>query len=97
MPAPGKKSAFAFPAEVARFLEVEPDDVDRMIRMDDLPASKIPKARRNVTRIYLPDFHAWLLNRSSGDVLKLRDYTDFIARFDEVARVERKKPEKKAA
>jgi hypothetical protein len=89
------KKAFAFPAEVARFLEIEPADVDRLIEYDELPVSSIPKVRRTVRRIYLPDFHAWLVQRSSGQVRSLMSYEEFLRVFCEVARKERK--EKKAA
>lgn len=77
------KSAFAFPAEVARYLEVEPEDVKRMIKLDALPVSKIPAKTRAVQRIPLRDFHRWLIGRSSGDTSLLADFNtwriDFLA------------------
>lgn len=77
------KSAFAFPAEVARYLEVEPDDVKRMIKLDALPVSKLPMKTRTVQRIPLRDFHRWLIGRSAGDTSHLADFntwrTDFLA------------------
>ena len=73
-------SAFAFPAEVARFLEVDGEDVRRMIELDGLPATKLPKAKRVVHRIYLPDLHDWLVRRSDGSP-RLANYQEFVEKF----------------
>jgi hypothetical protein len=89
-----RSSAYAFVAEVARYLAVDPKDVKRMIELDALPASRIPKKKRTVERIYLPDFHQWILGRSSGQNDRLRDYPAFLAEFDRVARLH---PEAEAA
>jgi hypothetical protein len=81
-----RSSAYAFVAEVARYLAVEPGDVKRMIRLDSLPETRIPKQTRTVARIYLPDFHAWLLSRSSGETRQLADYPAWLAEFNRIAR-----------
>jgi hypothetical protein len=78
-------SVYAFPVEVAAFLEVSPTDVRRMIDLDELPATRIPKAKRVALRIYLPDLHAWLLNRSVGRRDSLRDYPEFLQHFRQAA------------
>jgi hypothetical protein len=76
-------SATAFPAEVARFLLVSPADVQRMVRLDRLPAMKVPMSTRTVLRFYLPDLHRWLVGRSDA-CYELRNYADFLERFDRV-------------
>ena len=81
-----RSSAYAFVAEVARFLAVEPSDIKSMIRLDKLPHTLIPKATRNVPRIYLPDLHAWLLSRSAGDCHQLQNYPAWLAEFNRIAR-----------
>lgn len=81
-----RSSSYAFPAEVARYLACEPEDVKRMIRHDRLPVTRIPKRTRNVIRIYLPDLHAWLLGRSGGAMERLADYRAFLTEFERSAR-----------
>jgi hypothetical protein len=70
---------------VARFLLVEPEEVRRMVGQDRLPAIEVPLRKRKVLRIYLPDFHRWLLSRST-ESLAMRNYEEFLKRFDETAR-----------
>jgi hypothetical protein len=81
-----RDSAFAFPAEVARFLEVRAEDVQRMIEFDGLPETRVPKRTRTVSRIYLPDFHAWLVGRSKNSA-RLLSYADFLVEFDRRGRL----------
>lgn len=81
-----RKSPNAFVAEVARFLAIEPADVQRHIDCDGLPAIEIPKRTRMVTRIYLPSFHAWLVKRARNADATLRSYETFLKHFDETAR-----------
>ena len=76
----------AFVAEVARYLAVDPDDVQRMIRLAKLPAIRIPKVTRTVQRIPLRDFHAWLLKRTTNPTPQLASYETFLADFDAAAR-----------
>ena len=78
-----RKSPNAFVAEVARYLAIDPDDVQRMIRVAKLPAIKIPKAKRAVLRIPLRDFHSWLLKRTQNPPPELSSYDTFLADFDE--------------
>ena len=80
-----RAGAMAFPSEVARFLLVDPAEVRRMIVQDRLPAIQIPLARRKVYRIYLPDLHRWLINRSP-DAADLRNYEAFRKHFDSLGR-----------
>jgi hypothetical protein len=80
------RGALAFPAEVARYLSVDPNDVKRMIRLAKLPAIRIPAATRAVTRIPLRDFHAWLIARSVNETPEFANYEKFMEDFDQVAR-----------
>lgn len=83
---------FAFPAEVARFLCVEPEDVKRMMEMDGMPVTRIPKKKRSVARIPLRDLHGWLRDRSAQETASksaakpLANYETFLADFNAVAR-----------
>lgn len=79
-----QNSPNAFVAEVARYLSVEPEDVQRMIRTSKLPHLKIPRKTRMVYRIPLRDFHGWLKQRSGGTAQQ--DYPTFLADFDTTAR-----------
>ena len=42
---------WAMPAEIARFLRLDPADIATLIKSDGLPATKIPKKTRSVTRV----------------------------------------------
>lgn len=84
-----KNSPNAFVAEVARYLAVEPADVKRMIRVDRLPAIRIPKQVRAVLRVPLRDFHAWLCKRAQNPTPELASYEQFLADFDASARITR--------
>lgn len=78
-----RHSPYAFVAEVARYLAVEPADVRRLIRQHALPATRLPAATRVVHRIPLRDFHAWLLRQtpSPETALHLADYPTFLEDF----------------
>lgn len=79
-----KDAALAFVAEVARFLAVDADAVQRMIRMAKLPAIKIPMNTRNVYRIPLRDFHGWLLKRTINPTPEWENYDKFLEDFSQV-------------
>ncbi len=81
-----RSSPYAFPHEVARYLAIEAADVKRLVKLDGMPATAIPKATRTVLRIYLPDFHAWLVRRSKNPG-SLAIYPEFLAEFERTARV----------
>ena len=69
-------------AAVARFLGVEPEEVERMTRQDAMPHTKVPTAERVVLKFFLPDLHAWLLSRSKGNPSpKLASYETFKREF----------------
>lgn len=76
----------AFVAEIARYLSVEPEDVQRLIRVAKLPAIRIPKEKRAVVRVPLRDFHGWLLKRTQNPTPELEIYDTFLADFDATAR-----------
>lgn len=76
----------AFPAEVARYLAVDPTDVMALIEKANLPGLRIPKATRAVIRIPLRDFHHWLQKRTANPTPKLANYETFLADFDDSIR-----------
>lgn len=88
------RSAFqaphAFVAEVARYLAMDPDDVQRMVELDKLPALRLPRAKRTVLRIPLRDFHRWLCARAITPTPSLATYETFLADFDASARAPRR-------
>ena len=77
-----QSNAYAFPAEVARFLAVEPADVKRMQDLDGMPFTTIAKATRTVRRVYLPALHEWLLKQSRGESGEMMSYVKWLAEFD---------------
>jgi ParB-like chromosome segregation protein Spo0J len=81
-----RSAPIAFPAEIARYLAVEPADVKAMIQKAQLPALRVPKKTRAVTRIPLRDFHAWLLKRTQNPTPNLANYETFLADFDQSVR-----------
>lgn len=83
-----KNGSIAFVAEVARYLCVDPVDVQAMIRISKLPHFKIPKTTRSVYRIPLRDFFNWLRQRSGYTAFT--DYEAFLADFDKTARTKGK-------
>ena len=72
--------------DVRRFLAVDPDEVDRMIEQDDLPVVKVPGRLKPAIRIFLPDFHAWLLTWTRTGAA-IRDYKVFRKAFFAAAAV----------
>jgi excisionase family DNA binding protein len=81
-----RSSPNAFPAEVARYLALEPGDVQELVKKAKLPALKIPKKTRTVIRIPLRDFHAWLQARTQNPTPHLAKYETFLADFDAAVR-----------
>lgn len=85
-----KPSPWALPAEIARFLRLEPKDVATLIKSDGLPVTNIPRKTRTVERIWMPAFHKWLLT-SSRNPGALTDYQAFLAEFEPYRTPSRKK------
>jgi hypothetical protein len=83
---PVRRSPFAFAAEVARYLMIEREDLDRMVRIHGLPVTWLSRPTRPVMRIYLPDFHEWVLERTKGASERLRNYDNFLEEFHASAR-----------
>jgi hypothetical protein len=81
----------AFVAEIARYLAMEPADVQRMVELDRLPALRLPREKRHVLRIPLRDFHRWLCARAVTPTPALATYETFLADFDASARAPRRK------
>lgn len=53
-------------AQVARYLNVRPQELARMIKDDALPVVTLPGAKRPVVKITLHGLHGWLRARHSG-------------------------------
>lgn len=79
-----RSSPIAFPAEVARYLCLHPNEVKDLIKKANLPILRIPKKTRAVTRVPLRDFHAWLQGRTQNPTPQLAHYETFLADFDAV-------------
>jgi hypothetical protein len=73
---------WAMPAEIARFLRLEPADVETLIKSDGLPATKIPRKTRSVKRVWLRDLHRWLVANTSPKTSALADYETFRTDFE---------------
>lgn len=76
-----QNSSLAFPSEVARYLCLEDEDINRMMAMDALPYLLVPKIKRSVRRIPLRDFHAWLLKRVKNPAPAISKFETFLADF----------------
>jgi hypothetical protein len=66
---------------VARFMGTDSREIDRMIEEDDLPHQRFPGKGKPSIRIFLPDFHAWTLRYSRGEISAVADYPTFKASF----------------
>lgn len=75
-------SPYAFPAEVERYFALEKGDVKRLMDEDGLPYTEVPKAKKMVRRIYLPELHAWEMNRVKGAAVVMIDYEKWVAHFN---------------
>lgn len=73
--------AMAFPAEVARFLEVEPQRVRLMIAHEKLPAVRLVAKSRFVDRIPVRGLHRWLLEQATEQTPEMRDFETFARDF----------------
>lgn len=82
------RSSYAFVAEVARFLRVQPRDVRTWLRTDGLPETRVPTRTKTVPRIYLPDLYRWLLDRTPNPGPEMRNYERFLEEFGAVASAE---------
>lgn len=67
-------------AAVAAFLGSDPEEIDRLISEDNLPHVKVPGKERPGIRIFLPDFHQWLVARSRLSP-RLKDFAEFKRAF----------------
>ncbi len=72
--------------DVARFMRLSAEEVTRMIDHDDLPHARVPGPTRLVYRIFLPDLHGWLCERSQVSP-RLGDYVEFKRAFFAAQRV----------
>jgi len=58
---------------VARYLGKKAADIPDVIRLDGLPAVRVPTKTGAVQRIPLHGFHRWLVARSENDVPTLKE------------------------
>lgn len=79
----GRRKTMAKPAEVARWLEVKPEEVRDYIRREEMPATAVPARTRMVYRIPLRGLHGWWLERTRNVRAEMKDFetwaTDFWA------------------
>lgn len=69
-------------AAVARFLGKKPEEVLRMMKEDGLPNVPVPGENKPSVRIFLPDFHEWLVSRGRVPAAsKLAAYDEFKRAF----------------
>ena len=79
-------------SELARYLRLEPEDVDRAVREDGLPCTRLLGEARFCLRFPLRGVHAWLLARTENAPEGMRDFESFRSGF---ARKAKMKTEKK--
>lgn len=68
-------------SELARFLSVPPEEIDRMIEEDGLPHRKLPGKNKPAVRLRLRDVWEWLKKCTPGG--KVEPYADFVRDFEE--------------
>lgn len=66
--------------EVARFLGVDAEEVQRMEEMDDLPVVRTPGMMRPRVRVYLRSLHRWLVDQNPHEE-GLKDFDEFRRAF----------------
>ena len=72
---------FAMKSEVARYLRIEPSDVDRAVKQDKLPCIRLLGVGRFTQRFPLRGVHAWLLERTDNAPDRMFDYKQFLQDF----------------
>lgn len=72
---------FAMKSELARYLRLEPEDIDRAVAEDSLPCTKLLGAARFSQRFPLRAVHAWLLARTENAPPEMRDFERFRGDF----------------
>jgi hypothetical protein len=68
---------FALKSELARYLRMEPEDIDRAVAEDKLPCTKLLGSRKFSQRFPLRGVHAWLLERTENAPGEMRDFGRF--------------------
>ncbi len=68
-------------SELARFLAVPPEEIDRMIDEDGLPCLRLPGKNKPAIRFRLRDVWKWLQKWNKG--CDLKSYADFEREFEE--------------
>ena len=68
---------FALKSELARYLRMEPEDIDRAVEQDKLPCTRLLGEARFSQRFPLRGVHAWLLERTENAPGEMRDFGRF--------------------
>jgi hypothetical protein len=70
-------AANAFKGDVAVYLGVEPEDIDRMVAEDKLPCLRLLGKKRFIHKFPLRGVHAWLVERTENAPRELLDFERF--------------------
>jgi hypothetical protein len=81
---------FALKSELARFLRMEPEDIDRAVAEDKLPCLKLLGSRKFSQRFPLRGVHAWLLERTENVPERMWDYGRFREDFEGAVKARKK-------
>jgi hypothetical protein len=73
-------------SELARFLSVPPEEINRMMEEDNLPHRRLPGKNKPTIRFRLYDVWEWLKKWTPGG--KIESYADFVREFDEAQQIE---------
>ena len=81
---------FALKSELARYLRMEPEDIDRAVAEDKLPCTKLLGSRKFSQRFPLRGVHAWLLERTENIPDRMWDYGRLREDFERAAKAGQK-------
>lgn len=76
-----REEEFAMKSELARYLRLEPEDIDRAIREDGLPCTKLLGEARFSQRFPLRGVHEWILERTENAPVGMGDFEKFRSVF----------------
>lgn len=85
-----REEEFAMKSELARYLRLDPEDIDRAVAEDKLPCTKLLGSARFSQRFPLRAVHAWLLARTEHAPEEMRDFESFRRDFIRTGRPTRK-------
>jgi hypothetical protein len=76
----------AFKGDVAAYLGVEPEDIDRMVAEDKLPCLRLLGKKRFIHKFPLRGVHAWLVERTENAPREMLDFERFREDFAEAVK-----------